>query len=86
LEKIKFTYSLLPGKQLVHGIIFIANAYQYKLLTMAHSNIEPSRGSSYSTLILITIALLALLYFFAKGCTNHNSEAKTHNGASVSHN
>ena len=38
---------------------------------MAHLDVEPKKGNSYLTTILIAFGLLVLLYFLAKGCTNH---------------
>lgn len=37
---------------------------------MSDFNEHTQRGTSMSTLILIAVAVLGLMYFLAKGCTN----------------
>jgi hypothetical protein len=51
---------------------------------MAHIDVEPNRGNSYLTTILVAVVLLTLLYFMAKGCTNHHEDnAHKHSGTST---
>ena len=39
---------------------------------MANIDVEPKSNNSFVTTTLIAAALLALLYFLAKGCTQNN--------------
>jgi hypothetical protein len=44
---------------------------------MADLHNHSRQESSMSKLILIAVAILALLYFLAKGCTNHSEDHTT---------
>jgi hypothetical protein len=48
---------------------------------MSDFNEHTEKDSSMSTLILIAVIILALLYFLAKGCTNRDENQ----GAPASH-